>query len=203
LSVAPALALDLGTPPEKSEPARLSGPPSASSYYENSSCNVRSGNESGGASMAGTTDGVLLTAADAALKVVEAEAAKAKEHDRAKAAAEAEKNALIQELQKPPSLSPDEKLKRAAAIIDRAIKNGQTEVQVFRFPSEVCTDRGRAINQVEPGWENTLTGIPKDMYQFWYDHLRPLGYKARFQMIDFPGGMPGDIGVFLSWRQRT
>jgi DNA-binding protein H-NS len=203
LSVAPALALDLGTPPEKSEPARLSGPPSASSYYENSSCNVWSGNESGGASMAGTTDGVLLTAADAALKVVEAEAAKAKEHDRAKAAAEAEKNALIQELQKPPGLSPDEKLKRAAAIIDRAIKNGQTEVQVFRFPSEVCTDRGRAINQVEPGWENTLTGIPKDMYQFWYDHLRPLGYKARFQMIDFPGGMPGDIGIFLSWRQRT
>ncbi len=153
--------------------------------------------------MSETTDGVLLTAADAALKVVEAEAAKAEEQDRAKAAAEAEKKALIQELQKPPSLSPDEKLKRAAAIIERAIKNGQTEVQVFRFPSEVCTDRGRAINQAEPGWEHTLTGIPKDMYQFWYDHLRPLGYKARFQMIDFPDGMPGDIGIFLSWRQRT
>lgn len=150
--------------------------------------------------MAGTTDGVLLTAADATLKVAEAEAAKAEEHARAKAAAEAEKNALIQELQKPPSLSPDEKLKHAAAIIDRAIKNGQREVQVFRFPHEVCTDRGRAINQAEPGWENTLTGIPKDMYQFWYDHLRPLGYKARFQMIDFPGGMPGDIGIFLSWK---
>ncbi|MGA9268325.1 MAG: hypothetical protein WBV79_18010 [Rhodomicrobium sp.] len=57
--------------------------------------------------MAGTTGGVLLTAADATLKVAEAEAAKAEEHARAKAAAEAEKNALIQELQKPPSLSPD------------------------------------------------------------------------------------------------
>src|SRR5271167_1345530 len=74
-----------------------------------------SGNESGGASMAGTTEGVLITAADATLKVAEAEAAKAEEHTRAKAAAEAEKQALIQELQKPPSLSPDEKLKRAAA----------------------------------------------------------------------------------------
>ena len=31
--------------------------------------------------MAGTTDGVLLTAADATLKVAEAEAAKAEEHD--------------------------------------------------------------------------------------------------------------------------
>ena len=52
--------------------------------------------------MAGTTDGVLLTAADATLKVAEAEAAKAEEHARAKAAAEAEKNALIQELQNRP-----------------------------------------------------------------------------------------------------
>ena len=63
----------------------------SSSYYENSLYNVWSGNGSGGASMSGTTDGVLPTAADAALKVVEAEAAKAEEHNRAKAAAEAEK----------------------------------------------------------------------------------------------------------------
>ena len=93
----------------------------------------------------------------------------------------------------------EEKVGRAAAIIERAVKSGQIEVEVLRFPNELCTDRGRAINQAEPGWENTLTGIPKDMYQFWNEHLRPRGYKARFQMIGFPGGMPGDIGIFLSW----
>ena len=98
-----------------------------------------------------------------------------------------------------PSLSAEEKIDRAAAIIERAVKSGQIEVEVLRFPNELCTDRGRAINQAEPGWENTLTGIPKDMYQFWNEHLRPRGYKARFQMVDFPGGMPGDIGIFLSW----
>ena len=149
--------------------------------------------------MAGTMDDRLPTASDAALRVAEAEAAKADERKRAAAAAEAEKKALIESFQKVPSLSAEEKIDRAAAIIERAVKRGQIEVEVLRFPNELCTDRGRAINQAEPGWENTLTGIPKDMYQFWNEHLRPRGYKARFQMVDFPGGMPGDISIFLSW----
>ena len=29
--------------------------------------------------------------------------------------------------------------------------------------------------------------------------LRPLGYKLHAQVIDFPGGMPGEIGLFLKW----
>ena len=149
--------------------------------------------------MAGTIDDRLPTASDSALRVAEAEAEKAEERKRAAAATEAEKKALIESFQKVPSLSVEEKIDRAAAIIERAVKSGQIEVEVLRFPNELCTDRGRAINQAEPGWENTLTGIPKDMYQFWNEHLRPRGYKARFQMIDFPGGMPGDIGIFLSW----
>ena len=149
--------------------------------------------------MAGTIDDVLPTASDAARRVAEAEAAKAEERKRAAAAAEAEKKALIESFQKVPSLSLEEKIDRAAAIIERAVKNGLTEVEVLRFPHELCTDRGRAINQAEPGWENTLTGIPKDMYQFWNEHLRPCGYKVRAQIVDFPRGMPGDIGIFLIW----
>jgi hypothetical protein len=149
--------------------------------------------------MARTIDDLLPTAADSALRVADAEAERAKERKRAAAAAEAEKNALIESFQKPPSLSVEEKIERAASIIERAVKNGLTEVEVLRFPNELCTDRGRAINQVEPGWENTLTGIPKDMFQFWQEHLRPRGYKVRVQMVEFPGGMPGDIGIVLSW----
>ncbi len=150
--------------------------------------------------MAGTIDDRLPTASDAALRVAEAEAAKADESKRAAAAAEAEKKALIESFQKVPSLSLEEKIDRAAAIIDRAVKSGLIEVEVLRFPHELCTDRGRAINQGEPGWESTLTGIPKDMYQFWNEHLRPRGYKVHAQIVDFPRGMPGDVGIFLKWR---
>ena len=81
------------------------------------------------------------------------EAEKAEAHARQLAAAEAEKHALIEELTKPSGLSEEEKIKRASTVIQRAVRNGLSEIQVYRFPNIVCTDRGRAINQMEPGWE--------------------------------------------------
>ncbi len=145
------------------------------------------------------TADLIPGAKDVLLKVAEAEIAKAEEKRHAAAAAEAEKKALIDELSKPSGLSEEDKIKLAATVIERAVKNGLTEVQVYRFPNLMCTDRGRAINQGEPGWENTLTGIPKEIFQLWKDYLQPRGYKIRYQIIDFPGGMPGDIAVTLSW----
>ena len=115
-------------------------------------------------------------------------------------AAEAEKKALMERFSKPSGVSDEDRLARAAAIIKRAANNGMTEVLVVRFPNELCTDRGRAINQQEPGWENTLTGLPKELFEFWQKHMKPRGYRLRFQIIDFPGGVPGDIGVTLSWQ---
>jgi hypothetical protein len=127
------------------------------------------------------------------------EADKADKEARAVAAAEAEKKALIDRLSQPSGLSEEEKVKLASSVIQRAVRNGLTEVQVYRFPNMLCTDKGRAINQREPGWEKTLTGIPKEIYQLWTDYLQPRGYRIRYQIIDFPGGVPGDIGITISW----
>jgi hypothetical protein len=127
------------------------------------------------------------------------EAAKAAESAKARTLEEAEKKALIDKFSKPSGVSDAERLKRAAAIIKRAADNGKTEVEVGRFPNVLCTDRGRAINQQEAGWENTLTGVPKELHEFWQSHLKPRGYKLKFQVVDFPNGMPGDIGISLSW----
>ena len=141
----------------------------------------------------------LPTAQEMMEKLALAEAKKAEEGSRKHAAAEAEKKQLFDKLTKPSGVSDEEALKRVAVIVERAVSNGLTEVQVYRFPNELCTDHGRAINQQEPGWETTLTGLPKEMYEFWARQLRPLGYKIRFQIIDFPGGMPGDVGITLKW----
>ncbi len=149
--------------------------------------------------MTTTIDDVLPTAKDLQKKLALAEVEKAAETARRAAAEEAEKKALLEQLQKPSGISDKERMKRAAAIIQRAVANGQTEVFVGRFPNLLCTDRGRAINQAEPGWEKTLTGLPKELYEFWEKYLRPRGYRVRFQIVDFPGGMPGDVGVTLSW----
>ena len=143
--------------------------------------------------------GELPTAHDMMKQVALREAEKASEYIRKQSAVEEEKKALLDRLAKPSGVSDEERLKRAAAIIKRAVDNGLTEVHVGRFPNTLCTDRGRAINQMEPGWENTLTGLAKEIFQFWQIHLQPRGYKIRFQIVDFPGGMPGDVGITLSW----
>jgi hypothetical protein len=144
-------------------------------------------------------DDLLPSAKDIRKQSALKEAEKADEHMRLLAAADAEKRALIDELSKPSGLSEEEKIKRASTVIQRAVRNGLHEVQVYRFPNVLCTDKGRAINQMESGWETTLTGIPQEIYQLWKDYLQPRGYKIAYQIIDFPGGVPGDIGVTLSW----
>jgi hypothetical protein len=143
---------------------------------------------------------LLPTAKQVMEKVALAEAEKASEAMRQKAKADAEKKALVDRLTKPSGVSDEQALKRVATIIQRAVKNGLTEVEVIRFPNVLCTDRGRAINNnLEPGWENTLTGLPKEMYEFWERQLKPRGYKLRYQVVDFSGGVPGDIGITLKW----
>jgi hypothetical protein len=101
------------------------------------------------------------TAKEVMEQIATNEAEKASAAVRELSAAEAEKKALIEKLSKPSGVSDKERLARAAAIIKRAANNGLTEVEVVRFPNELCTDRGRAINQREP-------------------------YKVGFQIVDFP-----------------
>jgi hypothetical protein len=142
---------------------------------------------------------VLPSAKEMMEKLALAEAEKAEAATRRQAEVEAEKKLLLEKITKPSGVSDEEAMERVAVIVQRAVSNGQTEVQVYRFPNQLCTDHGRAINQQEPGWEKTLTGLPKEMYEFWGRRLRPLGYKLKVQIVDWPGGMPGDVGITLKW----
>jgi hypothetical protein len=152
--------------------------------------------------MSVNVDDLLPSAVDINKKMAEAEAAKASEYMRKQAAADAEKKALLDKLKGPSGVSDEERLKRAAAIINRAVNNGLTEIEVGRFPNSLFTDQGRAINQQEAGWEKTLTGLPKELFEFWKQFLQPRGYRLKFQIVDWSGGKPGDIGISLAWGQK-
>ena len=149
--------------------------------------------------MANNIDALLPTAKDIQRQAALIDKDKAAQHAKAKQAAEAAKLALVEKLSAPSGLSEEEKIQLASNVIQRAVRNGLSEVEVYRFPNLLCTDRGRAINQMEPGWETTLTGIPREIYQLWADHLRPRGYRIKYQVIDFSGGVPGDIGITIAW----
>jgi hypothetical protein len=92
-----------------------------------------------------------------------------------------------------------EVFERVTRVVKSAAERGEREVLALRFSSEYCTDGGRAINSFEPDWPKTLTGFAKRAYEFWQKELEPNGYKLRAQIMDFPGGMPGDVGIFLRW----
>jgi hypothetical protein len=144
-------------------------------------------------------DELLPKASDFMKKLALAEAEEASQQARKMAEAEAEKKALLDHFKKPSGVSDEEGIRRAIKIIERAVSNGRTEVQVCRFPNQLCTDKARAINQQEPGWEDTLTGFPKEIYQLWAKYFRERGYKLRVEIVDFPGGMPGDVAMTLMW----
>ena len=149
--------------------------------------------------MANSIDQLLPTAQQVMKQAALKEAERAAQSQRRIDALAKEKKALIDKLSKPSGLTEEAKVKLAANTINRAVSNGLTEVQVYRFPNSLCSDRGRAINQMEKGWEKTLNGIPKEIYQLWSDYLQPRGYRIRYQIVDFPGGVPGDIAITISW----
>jgi hypothetical protein len=141
----------------------------------------------------------LPTAKDLQARIAQAEGEKASAALKAHAAAEAEKQAFIDRLSRPSGLTDEQVIEKATHIVNRAVENGLTSVEVLRFPNHLCTDGGRAIDQAEPGWEKTLTGIPKELREFYLRQLKPRGYHLKYQIIDRPGGMRGDVAVFLHW----
>jgi CBS domain-containing protein len=80
-----------------------------------------------------------------------------------------------------------------------AAEQGLKEFLLLRFPSQVCSDGGRAINVPDPGWPATLRGEAAEIYLRWSHDLQPQGFHLSARVVDFPDGMPGDIGLFLVW----
>ena len=82
-----------------------------------------------------------------------------------------------------------------------AAERGGKEFMLMRFPSQLCSDGGRAVNVAEPDWPATLRGEAAELYLRWERDLKPQGFHLAARVLDFPGGVPGDIGIFLGWRQ--
>lgn len=71
----------------------------------------------------------------------------------------------------------------------------------MRFPSELCSDSGRAIGNADPEWPETLPGKARGAYRLWARLGRSRGFQLRAIILDYPGGIPGDVGLFLDWSE--
>ena len=146
-----------------------------------------------------STTTAAFSATDLRRRMAEREAAKAAEEMRQMKEQQEKQKAVMAEFHKPPDRTPEQLLQLVMQLVNRAAERGESEVQVCRFPNSLCSDRGRRINNSEPGWEQTLEGRPKLAYEFWHEHLRPLGFGLKAEILDYPGGMPGDVGFILTW----
>ena len=67
------------------------------------------------------------------------------------------------------------------------------------FPSAFCRDDGRSINHQLEGWEEQLPGYARRIFEFWRDDLRLGGFGLQGRIVSFENGMPGDVGLFVTW----
>ena len=93
----------------------------------------------------------------------------------------------------------DERWTNLISRAREAAKAGHKEFELLRFPSQLCSDGGRAINVAEDGWPDTLRGEAKEIYDRYERDLKTQGFRLTAQIIDFPDGFPGDAGLYLHW----
>lgn len=80
-----------------------------------------------------------------------------------------------------------------------AAARGAFEALIMRFPSALCTDDGRAISNGERHWPETLPGKAREAFALWERIGQPNGFHLRAAIVDYPDGIPGDVGLFVDW----
>ena len=127
----------------------------------------------------------------------DADMAKAQEYIK-RAKKQEEEQASLREVFMHRDVHPEVK-ERLNAAVRRAAEQGIHQLQVITFPASYCNDGGRRINNHEPDWPSSLEGFAKKAYEYFDKELKPLGYRLHVEILDYPGGVPGNIGMLLKW----
>lgn len=111
----------------------------------------------------------------------------------------------------------DEVIQLGLDRIKRAFERGETELMFASFPSTFCTDDGRAVINAgappinkptaeaaakeaeDPEWLRTMPVGVRKVYDYWQANLKPGGFRLSARIINYPGGKPGDVGLFFTW----
>jgi hypothetical protein len=139
-----------------------------------------------------------LTATTLRQSIADKEAAKAEEALKKREQADRELQNILRESRESQITLPE--LEAIRRKILHATEQGELQVQVLKFPSKLCTDNGRAINNNDSDWPTTLQGKAKGFYEFFLERGKPQGFKLKALILDFPGGKPGDAGLIVSWK---
>lgn len=146
-----------------------------------------------------TRPGALAPAAELRKAIIEKEMNKMEEGRKAREAEEKKLAAFTDDFLH--NHVSEEEVAMVTRLVSNAVKSGQMEALVYSFPSSLCTDSGRAINNGDANWPDTLQGKARELYERYEETVKARGYKLKAMVINFPGGIPGDIGFFLNWAE--
>jgi hypothetical protein len=142
----------------------------------------------------------IPTADEIRMKLIEREMEAMEKQRAAREAEQARLAALADEFLKS-EISEQESI-MIRRLVMNAVQDGKLEALVYSFPSDLCSDGGRAINNNEPHWPDTLRGKARALYDRYQTIAKPAGYRLKASIITFPGGIPGDVGFFLNWAEQ-
>jgi hypothetical protein len=145
-------------------------------------------------------DETFMSVADLKEYVDQRELAKAKTSVANMGLAEEKRKEYLRKLSTPMVITPERIRGLLARVKTAAAERGARELLIGRFPVDLCVDHGRALNQSEPEWPDTLTGVPRQVYEVWKETLQPLGYGLKAEIIEWPEGLPGEAGMYLTWK---
>lgn len=116
----------------------------------------------------------------------------------------------------------DELIEATQQRVRRAFESGETELMFASFPSDFCSDGGRAITNVgappivkltdeekeklkdaEPEWLHTLPRGARPVYEYWKTVMKPAGFELSVRILNFPDGKPGDVSMFFTWPKSS
>ena len=115
----------------------------------------------------------------------------------------------------------DEIIQAGLARIKRAFERGENELMIASFPSDFCSDGGRAVinagappinkpttaelaaRRDEPEWLATMPAGVREVFDFWKTTLKPGGFGFSTRIVNYPGGKPGDVGLFFTWPKSS
>jgi hypothetical protein len=143
------------------------------------------------------TTAAPLSAEQLRMRLLKEQMAESEKEEKQRKAAQEKLTSFTQDFLK--GHVTDDEIAMVRRLAMNAVKDGKFEALVYSFPSDLCTDSGRAINSNDPQWTETLQGKAKEFYERYLKYGKPQGYKLKAMIINFPGGMPGDVGFFLNW----
>src|SRR5258708_12834328 len=103
----------------------------------------------------------IFSVADLKRRMAEREAAEAAKEVHHMQEQKEKQKAVMAEFHKPPERTADQLMQIVMGLVNTAAERGQSEVQVYRFPNALSSDRPPPINNARPACPTSLDAPPQ------------------------------------------